>query len=167
MDMLAPRWLYRASQFHKALGEGRSSASNEFIQSHLDARGAALFRQMTTRDQAHAAKTAAFVSARTDTAEDLVVAALLHDIGKGRQSIRQRVLYVVLASLSPGLLARLARPGAGTRGALYRSLNHPSIGAGLAAAAGCSTRICDLIAAHHEPPGSPELVLLRWADEVA
>jgi HD domain len=167
MDRLAARWLYRAAQFRRALGEGSRPASLELVQSHLDARGAALFRQMSARDQAHSEKTAALVATRGEVPVDLIVAALLHDVGKGRQVIWQRVLYVTLAGLNPGLLARLARPGAGTRGALYRSLNHPSLGAQLAAAAGCSAWVCELIAAHHKPTGSPETVLLNWADEVA
>src|SRR5437879_5420254 len=102
MVMLAPRWFYRARQFHKALGEGHGPAWHQIAQTYLNTRGSALFRLMSARDQAHSAKTAALVAGHADASPDLMAAALLHDIGKGRQTIRERILYVILAGSAPG-----------------------------------------------------------------
>jgi putative nucleotidyltransferase with HDIG domain len=132
----------------------------------LTAQQLALFHTMSHRDRVHSAATAALLARQQGVTSPLLTAALLHDCGKGKQAILQRVLYVVLAATSPALVARLAKRGGGTRGALYRSLHHPALGATLAARAGCSEHVCRLIAAHHQPKDG-ESDALRQADEVA
>jgi putative nucleotidyltransferase with HDIG domain len=138
-----------------------------FLVGHLDTRGQALFRTMSPRDQAHSMATARRLIFDAECDPDLVQAALLHDVGKGRQTLLQRVTFVLLSAMSADQLGMLARSGAGTRGALYRSLHHADLGAGMAARAGCSRRVCDLIARHHQPPADDASRALQWADEVA
>ncbi len=160
-------WDYRARQLWNAIREQRQPIDHDFVAAHLCSAGLALFYAMSTRDQAHSLNTAALV-ARSDCAKpDLIAAALLHDAAKGRQRIWERVLYVALDEALPGLLQSLARPGAGTRGALYRSIHHAAVGAELARAVGLPARVCDLIAYHHEPVADAEQRLLQWADAVA
>jgi len=161
------RWVYRAAQFRKALAEQGKPLAREVIEACLDPREQALFHQMSRRDQVHSINTATLVAGHASACPDLLVAALLHDAGKGEQSIWQRALYVVLTAVSPAAIARFARPGGGTRGALHRSLNHASLGAARAAEAGCSEKVCRLIAGHHKPESYPESGVLQWADELA
>ena len=164
--MPVPRWIYRALQFRKAVREGHSVVPPELAAGLLTSEQLALFHAMSHRDQVHSAATAALLTGQDGANPALLTAALLHDCGKGKQTLFQRVLYVVTAAISPALVARLAKQGTGSQGALYRSLNHPILGASLAAAAGCSAYVCGLIATHHQPTGA-ESEALRRADEVA
>ena len=88
-------------------------------------------------------------------------------MGKGEQALWHRVTYVLLAALSPALLERLACPGEGLRGALWRSLSHPELGATLARSLGCSSGVCELIEKHHCASEDVRQLALQWADEVA
>jgi putative nucleotidyltransferase with HDIG domain len=162
-----PGWSYRAKQLQKALRERRQPVPHEFVRAHLDVGGQALFYAMSPRDQAHSSNTAILIGGSSNADPELTVAALLHDAGKGKQIIWQRVLYVVAGAVAPRWLACWARPGPDTRGALYRSLYHTRLGAQLAAASGLSDRVCRLIAEHHNRTAEPDLRLLQWADEVA
>lgn len=100
---------------------------------------------------------------------DLLSTALLHDIGKvddrGRVRLAHRVAHVLLRRFAPGLLGVLARPGRSH--GLYLAVEHPRVGAALAREAGCSDRVCWLIAHHHDPAaaGDPGMAMLRMADE--
>jgi HD domain len=166
-DVRAATWGYRVRQLARAVNESRRPVSNSLLAAHLNHEGRLLFAEMTPRDQAHSAQTAMLVAERSPEDEDLITAALLHDAGKGDQSIWQRVLYVSLAAATPSLLACLARQGRGTRGALYRSLHHCRLGAELAARVGCSAETQRLIEGHHAAKAEGRLGLLQWADEAA
>lgn len=132
-----------------------------------------LFEAMTPRDQQHCLEVYRRLRPQGDC--DLLVAALLHDAGKGRIALWHRVAYVLLAAAAPALLRRVARAGDGASGArasmwpavsdwreaMYRCLHHGSLGARLARAAGASERAATLIAGE-DAPGAE---LLRAADE--
>jgi hypothetical protein len=164
--MAGKRWHYRVRQLSKALGEARAPVPWEFIRAHLGPEGQRLFCSMSRRDQVHSARAAVLLEAHC-FCPGLVVSALLHDVGKGRQSVWQRVLYVILSGYAQGFLGRIARPGPGTRGALYRSLWHPALGARLASEAGYPPEVCRLIVEHHRSGDEPLLRSLQWADDVA
>ena len=99
---------------------------------------------------------------------DLLVAALLHDVGKRRVTLAHRVTAVLLEAAMPRLLDRLALPqGPRWRQGFHEHRHHAEIGAELARGAGCHSRVVYLIQHHHEdgrqdPPG---LAALRAADE--
>jgi hypothetical protein len=95
---------------------------------------------------------------------DLLVAALLHDAGKGRTGLPPRVVHALgqaYGSWIPVLARRLPalRPG------LDRLADHPARSADLASDAGCTPRTVELIR-WQDAPRDPYLGrLLRLADE--
>jgi len=102
---------------------------------------------------------------------DLLIAALLHDIGKwhpkGQIRLAHRVMRVVLGRFAPRVLNRLSSQSAkGWRRGFALAVHHPRLGAERAADLGCSPRVCWLIA-HHEDDSAahdPELQRLMLAD---
>jgi putative nucleotidyltransferase with HDIG domain len=165
--MLRVRAFYRLRQFLRALEESQETVPGESLEPYLEKGGRRLFTMLSRRDQTHSAQTAARVLQARPADLELVVAALLHDVGKGEQRIWQRVAYVLLGRAAPPLLRWLARADRGWRGALYRSLHHPLLGAQMAREIGYAEAVCCLIARHHEVTVDPRLLLLQWADEVA
>lgn len=103
--------------------------------------------------------------------QELLTAALLHDVGKAGQGVRVglvgRTLAVLLGSAAPGLSRRIASSsGRGWRRTLNLAEHHASLGADLARAAGCSERVCWIIAHHHDEAVEDEaLRLLQRADD--
>jgi hypothetical protein len=90
-------------------------------------------------------------------------------VGKGRISVWQRVVFVLLNAVAPRLLCRLASDDRrGWRGALARSLDHAERGAALAEAAGATPETVRLIRLHRTPPGDDvALGMLQAADEAS
>lgn len=124
--------------------------------------GQDLFLAMSRGDQRHSLDVYAALAGRGDGGEDreLLAAALLHDCGKGGRRVRfvMRPTIVLLKALAPGLLARLAGPGALARVPRWRrpfrdAWHHAELGARLAAQAGLAPRVVELIRTHHDPHG--------------
>ena len=127
----------------------------------------ALFFSMEVSDQRHALDVFRIVKASGRRDASLLAAALLHDVGKGRISVWQRVVFVLLKAVSPQLLRWLASDdGRGWSGALARSLDHAERGAALAEAAGSTPETVRLIRLHRAPAGDDvALAMLQAADE--
>lgn len=160
---------YRVRQFREALRARVEEDDRAVVTAHLTAPQQALFYRMTPRDQRHAALTCRRLMEEGHQDRDLLVAALLHDVGKGEIHLWHRVAYVLLSAGAPGLLRRLARPDAGGwRGAMYRSLHHAETGAEQARAAGVSEEAARLIREHHRTATEDQrLLALIRADEEA
>lgn len=167
---------YRIGQFGRGLVPWVSPRDRALAAATLTARQFAAFRLMAPADQRHAARVARALLAAGARDPDLIVAALLHDLGKvdargdGRVLIVHRVAKVALTRLAPARWRRLsAAPGQGLARGYYLLRHHPALGAAWAAALGVSPRACALIAAHEGgaicPGAADALAQLRRADD--
>lgn len=133
----------------------------------------ALFRQMLTGDQRHSLNVMHTLTAMGLTTRDLLVAALLHDIGKSRFHLYlwERVMVVVIRAFGPAAASRWGkRQSTGWRRPFAIYQQHAQWGAEMAMAAGCSPLTVELIQKHHdrgESQGGSELLhALHLADSV-
>ncbi len=162
---------HRVRQTIAALTVRPDARCAELVDCLLTSKQAAAFYQLSSHDQAHLCRVAQQLGGTNSENIDLIVAALLHDIGKvsdrGRVRLPDRVAKVLLSKYAPHLLARLAkRPANMLLEGLSLTVHHPSLGAQRAAMLGCTARTCWLIA-HHENEGifsDNDLCLLVAAD---
>jgi len=114
-----------------------SAASRELAIRRLNEDEQALFRRQSPADQRHAL--AVHAAARDAWPEDeaLHIAALLHDVGKGRPGIVDRTGLTLTQALAPWLLFRwLRHPPGSRRGRIARLVQDTANSARLAELAG-------------------------------
>lgn len=158
--------IYRLRQGVRAIGARPTAETRAIFGAYLTPEQGSLIASLSPRDQYHSGKTASILIAHGVRDRELILAAILHDCGKGRQELWQRVAYVVLAACIPRLFEQISKTPKRWQGALYRSRYHAELGAALAAA-GCSERVVELIAGHHQPAAGEDQRLLQWADREA
>ena len=137
----------------------------------------ALYAGMPRADRAHCLRTLARLSTEERQHPDLVVAAILHDVGKSGAGVHlwDRVLAVLAGRLAPRWLERVSRREGALWSGLRRIGRHAEEGARQLAAAGASPLTVCLVRWHHGVPGGldlPEAELrllqaLQRADEEA
>jgi hypothetical protein len=172
------RVTYRVGQFGRGLVPWVPARERALAAAVLSGRQFAAFCLMTPADQRHAVRVARALIAQGVRDPDLIVAGLLHDLGKvdphgnGRVLVIHRVAKVVLTRLLPEAWAWLSaaeRPGF-VRGC-YLLQQHPALGATWAVDLGVSPRACALIAAHQEGTVEAEaaeaLARLRRVDDAS
>jgi hypothetical protein len=122
-----------------------------------------LFASMERRDQRHALEVMRRLREHTDQ-RDVLIAALLHDCGKGAVPVWLRVLHVVMPRL--GRVA--GKEGApGWRGAAYRLHHHVDLSAKLVKEAGSSEATVRLVAGKPRKDEAWMARLLYQADDAS
>jgi hypothetical protein len=113
----------------------------------LPERGVALFDAMPVADRRHALDVAERLLRSGQDDRDLVAAALLHDAAKGhRMRLWHRIAGVLLESLAPSVLRRIASPDPSSwRHPFHLYLHHEPISAALSADVGCPPRVAGFI----------------------
>ena len=171
MSAAAALWRagYRAGQLVRGLRTALSPRELIAARSLLSARELQLFAGLHPRDRRHSMDVMRWLEARTRPSRELLVAALLHDVGKGQLRVLDRVAYVALNAISPRLVDGVAREhGPRWRQGLWRLRHHPQLGAERLIEAGSSQRVVELVAAHIRADGAEqtgvELAWLRSAD---
>ena len=156
----APRMRYRVWQVWHRLTAQVGDADLAPVRALLPPAGQTLFATMTRGDQRHCLDVAAALAATGCTDQELLAAALLHDVGKGEHRVRfvMRPAIVLLKAGAPKVLQRMAGPSALTPVGWWRrpfrdAWHHAEGGAILAERAGLSRRVVTLIRTHHDPHG--------------
>ena len=157
--MNASRFLYRSRQFWHAISTRTSPQDVALIKSVLTDPQIELFQRMQPSEQAHSLVVLKELLQRGEQNPDLLVAALLHDVGKSRAPLRiwERVMIVFVGAVCKGCLQKWgemeqneAEEIQGWRRAFIVAEQHPAWGADLAAACGTSPLATALIARHQE-----------------
>jgi hypothetical protein len=163
---------YRVRQFVDAFMVRASEEEESEVRRLLSGPQWELFQGMRAPAQRHALKVYRALRDKGWQDRELLVAALLHDVGKGRVTLLHRVAIVLLEAFWPALLGWLASSSTGRwRLGFHQHMHHAERGAQLAQEAGSSPQTVALIRAHHkgEAAGSeglgPRLRALRQADE--
>jgi len=124
----------------------------------------ALFDSMHIADRRHGLDVVTTLREQGVTDEEVLLAGLLHDAGKGRTGVWPRVAYSLGQAYGPWVW-RVAGVLPPMRLALERLREHAEASARLAERAGASPRTVDLIR-HQEAPVDPDAGrLLQLADE--
>ena len=159
---------YRVAQFFATFWTSFRPVDVAYAARHLDPALLCLFRRMSRAEQHHGIAICRALEAQGYTDPGLLVAALLHDIGKIQAPPRlwDRVIAVLGEHFAPQRAARwsVGEPRGLRRGFVVRRM-HPEWGAMLAEEAGATPRAAALIRQHHDPAeDDAELVALQATD---
>ncbi len=160
---------YRVAQFFMTFWTSLRPVDAAYVGRYLDPALLCLFRRMSRAEQHHGIAICRALEAQGHSDPDLLVAALLHDVGKVQAPPRlwDRVIAVLGEHFAPQRAARwgVGDPRGLRRGFVVRRM-HPEWGAALAEQAGARSRSVSLIRHHHSLAGDDgELVALQMTDE--
>ncbi len=159
-----PVWyLNAARRTLRAVLPSLAPPDDAFARRRLPVAEYGVYQRMDVRDRHHACEVAKALLARhPDAPDELVRAALLHDVGKSGR--RYRVLERVLVHLLPERPVPAEPRRRGLAGALQVKRHHHAYGAEMIRSAGGSETVARLVADHHVIGGDAEL-LRRIDDE--
>jgi hypothetical protein len=157
-------WATKIRQFARHATARVTAEERGSLDAWLTPAEARLFDAMHAADRRHGLDVVASLRAMGLTDIDVLVAGLLHDAGKGATGLWPRVAWS-LGEAWGSYVWRVAGRLPGMSRALARLRDHAELSAGLAAAAGCSSRTVELIR-NQDAPTDPQFgELLRAADE--
>lgn len=154
---------YRVGQVLRGLRTTIEAADAAAVRSLLTPAELQLFLHMHPRDRKHSVCVMRRLEEHAGS-RALLVAALLHDVAKGRPRVWERALFTVLEAVSPRLVERLAaRRGMRWRRALWALRHHAQAGAELLREGGSAEAVIALVRGHSERdrPHQPDSELAR------
>jgi hypothetical protein len=144
---------YRAGQFRHLLSAKRNRDHRKFVYEILDPSLAALFFRMSDPDQSRSVRVFQTLVDLGEENSDLLMAALLHDVGKSLNPLRawERSLIVITNRILPNQVLKWGQGEPhGWRKPFVVALQHPEWGAALVQQEGGSETLVTLIRYHQE-----------------
>jgi HD domain-containing protein len=161
---MASWWASKVRQFRSHVRARVAPDERAALAGWVTADQVALFDSMHIADRRHGLDVVTTLREQGVTDEEVLLAGLLHDAGKGRTGVWPRVAYSLGQAYGPWVW-RVAGVLPPMRAALERLREHAETSARLAERAGASPRTVDLIR-HQEAPVDPDAGrLLQLADE--
>jgi hypothetical protein len=159
-------WLAKLRQTRQHVAARVAPQERASLAAWLTPAQLAVFDRMHVADRRHGLDVVNALRAAGETDQEVLVAGLLHDAGKGDSGVVPRIVYS-LGQAGIGWPGRIARLLSGMAATLDRLADHAEISARMAEAAGCSTRTIELIR-WQDAPRDPEAgERLRLADEAS
>lgn len=161
---------YRAHQFLAGFDTALDPGDAREVRSLLTNNELRLFLHMERRDRRHSLVVLRAIEEATAPevpSDDLRVAALLHDVGKGDLFVIERIAFVILEGLSPRLVGWLgSATGPRWRRGLWQLRHHAALGADRLTVASSRPRVVALVARHTQVDagGDADLERLMRAD---
>ena len=160
-------WATKVRQFFRHLFGRVSAREREALAEWLTPAQVELFDSMHRADRRHGLDVVRALRKAGHDDNDVLVAGLLHDCGKGRDvGLWPRVGWSLGDHYGPRVRRGLVHVP-GFRRAFEVLDNHAAASAGLALAAGCSQRCAELIRHQADPAGDELGLALRLADEAS
>ena len=157
-------WLAKMRQTKRHLLARVSPRERDAVAAWLTPAQLAVFDGMHIADRRHGLDVVAALHAAGETDDDVLMAGLLHDAGKGDTGMVPRILHALAqARITWPAFALVWWPGMTI--ALARLRDHAEASAKLAEAASCSPRTVELIRWQDEPRDPVAGERLRLADE--
>jgi putative nucleotidyltransferase with HDIG domain len=151
--MCHSRALYRIRQFWQTLFNKPSPDQLTKAKNVLSPSLFELFQNMQAAEQAHALEVYQRLCVKGYSDNNLLTAALLHDVGKTRYPLClwERVLVVLVQHFAPDMAKRWgAGEPYGFKRALVVAAHHANWGAELTATYGAAPQVIELIQRHHD-----------------
>ena len=165
-------WTIRVRQVWEGLRPEPDPLEPVITHRYLTPETQMLFDRLATHDRRHLVRVASQLETAAPDNRDLIVAGLLHDVGKadsrGTVTLADRIAKVFTERYIPRLHDWLARPGESRmRHGMQLAASHAALGAVLAEQSGCSERTVWLIKNHEmTDTDDPDLLLLQQIDRV-
>jgi hypothetical protein len=159
-------WLGKVRQARRHLLARVAPRERDAVAKLLSPTQLAVFDSMHVADRRHGLDVVAALRSGGERDEEVLVAGLLHDAGKGNTGILPRIFYS-LGQANLGVVVRGARRLPGMGRSLDRLATHAETSARLAQEAGCSLRTVELIRWQDDPRDPEAGERLRLADEAS
>lgn len=166
---------YRIQQVqHNLLAGPLPMLARELVTAVLSPAEQQLFSQFTLSDQWHSYRVATMLQEAGHNHHELLVAALLHDVGKTKApiSVIERSLIVLAQWFFPNRVGEWGDgEPVGWKRPFVVKMQHPEWGAQMATVAGSNPLAISLIRRHQDPLSEIKseedrlLQLLQWADD--